>query len=123
MDYLHSISLIEDISYGVGKKETKEMFKFVRQNTPQDSVIIFRKPRPLALMTGRKASTFHRADTPEDLLAYFEQIGANYIIEPKESARVPQWEYMQDWIAHYVERLEPVFENADFRVYRLHASS
>ena len=113
----------EDYSYGIEKKESKELFEFVRQSTPQDSVIIFRKPRPLALMTGRKASTFHITDNPEDLLAYFEQIGANYIIEPKEGARVPQWEYMQDWIAHYVERLEPVFENADFRVYRLNASS
>jgi len=113
----------EDISYGVGKKETTEMFEFVRRNTPQDSVIIFRKPRPLALMTGRKASTFHRPVNPEDLMTYFVQIGATHIIEPKEGTRVPNREYVQNWVAYYAEKLEPVFENADFRVYRLDTGS
>ncbi|GMQ88737.1 MAG: hypothetical protein BMS9Abin09_0171 [Gammaproteobacteria bacterium] len=119
----YSPGMLADISYGVESKETTEMFEFIRRNTPEDSVIIFRKPRPLALMTGRRASTIHRPDDPEELLAYFVQIDASYIVEPKESSRVPHWDYVHDWIAHYADKMEPVFENADFRVYRMDIKS
>ena len=103
---------------GVEKAESVELFSFIRQNTPEDSVIVFRNPRPLALFTGRKSSMYFWTETPNELWDYLTGIGATHIVEHKESAGLQGSAYLHEWLDPYLEELELLFENNDFRVYQ-----
>jgi len=132
---IHNFTKFEN---GVEKKESVELFNFVRKHTPHDSVFIFRKPRVLALYTDRRSSAYYiPRNNKDELWAYINKINATYIIEttiakddqPKEDASKltnpvepvnleDSKEYL-DFIDRNRNMLETVFENADFRVYRI----
>ena len=61
-----------------------QMFKFIREETPAESVIIFFKPRSMELFTGRNAFMTERcADLNKgDYLALSEKVGNNGQIAP-----------------------------------------
>lgn len=107
---------------GVEKKESIEMFEFVRRHTPADSLIVFREPRILTLVTGRRSLTYHWPENPDELWDYIVGAGATYIVSQKPSAGlVPGEGYLAEWTAHYTDRLLTVFENNDFYVYQIGA--
>lgn len=101
---------------GTGKAETKLLFDFIRSSVPPGEPVIFRKPRTLALYTGRRASMYHFAPDGE-LLAYFKSAGARYLITgavfPEDAA------FLSPFAARNPEKLSEVYFNADFKVYRL----
>ncbi|MCP4401614.1 MAG: hypothetical protein GY801_30480 [bacterium] len=102
------------ISEGMAKKETVELFKFIKSHTDKDDVVFFRKPRVLTLFTGRKASYSHESQTDEELWNYFRKIEAEYlIIGTLDTPR----------IFSFVERhrgtFELVYANPDFYVYKI----
>jgi hypothetical protein len=121
------------IREGIDRKESKELFQFVRAHTHPDDIIIFRKPRALALLTDRRASIYPR---PSDISStsdgtawnYFHDIRARYLIVGTTAwGRNPgiiqgiwwerQWE--QQFVERYKECFEEVFSNADFTVYKI----
>ncbi len=102
------------IPEGLGKKETIELFTYVKQNTNKDDVFVFFKPRALALMTERKASGFHEPKNPSELFVYFEQISADYIILGPEKN-----EYLDKFSDDFKEHLQLVYNNSDFRVFKI----
>ena len=112
-----------NLANGVEKKESVEMFNFVRQKTPEDSLIVFREPRILSLFSGRRSTIHHWPDNPDDLWEYIVEIGATHIVLQKRSAGIAiEDDYMSGWITHYEGRLSTIFENNDFYVYQIDAS-
>ena len=108
---------LDPLPEGIGKKESLELFRFIKENTQKKDIIIFRKPRALALFTGRKASVYYRADGEQELWDYFYRIKANYVITGK-----PFWAdyaYLRPLLARYPDRVQPVYANADFEVFRI----
>jgi hypothetical protein len=83
-----------------------EMFEFIREHTPSDSVVVFYKPRVLRLLTGRDA---FRATTCEglrggDIIAVHRGQGfVAQVTEPEACASVAP---------------RPLFDNGDFAIYR-----
>ena len=73
------------ISEGVGRVESQELFQYIREKTQPTDVLVFRKPRALALFTGRRVSIFPKP-TENPLLwdgtawNYFRDIGARYLV-------------------------------------------
>ena len=62
----YSMSYAEDFARGVEGNDSRELFDFIRENTPEDSIFVFHRPRPIALFTGRRAVVYHwDADTDE----------------------------------------------------------
>lgn len=102
---------------GVGKKESTELFAYIRENTPPDSIIIFLKPRALTLYTGRAASVYHRAKNYRDLWDYMQEIRATHIIVSNlfEGDRV----YLTSFVEKYGSDLQETYRNSDFGVYRI----
>jgi len=109
---------------GVTNAETVEMLGFVRDKTPADSIFIFRKPRVIGHYTGKLASAFHEppeekgreAEYEEVFFKYAGDIGASYLISgPFKADR----EFLDPFIRRCAHRLEQVFENADFKVFRI----
>jgi len=112
-----TLSFDSRIDEGIAKKETQELFKFIREHTEKDAVFLFAKPRVLALFTGRSASVAHRTRDPKELGSYCKKINAQYII----AARVFPSDIVAiyPFLKRYPFLIGLVFENADFRVYRL----
>jgi hypothetical protein len=68
----------------VTSQESRALFDFIERETGEDAVILFRKPRALALFTGRTAA-YHKALRSRRTLRYLERIGARYVIvSPKD---------------------------------------
>jgi hypothetical protein len=105
------------ISEGIAKKETIELFEYIRNNTQKKDIFIFYKPRVLALYTDRSASVYHCPEDDRELWDYFYKIGANYVIagEPFEQDRI----YLKPFLKRHSGNLQEVYNNRDFNVYRI----
>jgi len=106
-------------SFGVEKKETRDMFNFIRDNTPQDSITIFRKPRILALYTNRKSSVYHEVENPEELWLYFKKIGATHLIVKPNSSNFVEKDYFLETLQYYRNALTQIYQNPNFEVYEI----
>jgi len=104
---------------GIAKKETQEFFDYVRKETGQDDVLIFRKPRALALFTGRRASAWHQPADDQALWSYFRQIRATYLVLGPKHVEPADQEYFGGFIARGRGQLQETYSNADFHVYRI----
>ena len=103
-----------DFKEGPEKKESVELFKFLREHTPDDSVIVFRRPRIIALHADRKSSVYHRTEKPEQLWDYFHRIHATHI-----AVKLDEHDDLPSVVEHYRTELTQIFENNDFRVYKI----
>lgn len=86
-----------------------EMFAFVREKTPAESVIVFFKPRALRLFTDRDSFMTERcADLPKgDYLALSKKVGDNGQIALEEVTSCTEVKF------------EEVFNNRRFTVYKI----
>jgi hypothetical protein len=120
--YVSSYSLSDPLAIerGVESMESKELFDFIRVNTPGDSLIIFHKPRPLALFTGRRAVKYHWELDLDKLWRELIGMGATHIILPKYiDATVHSNYFFPAIVDRYRRNLDILFENRDYIVYRI----
>ena len=99
---------------GIDKKESIQLFKYIKENTKVDDVFIFRKPRVLALYTDREAARYQYSNNDNDLWNFFESIGATYVIKG----------YIDDpFFPRFIERNNNRFverySNNDFKIYQI----
>lgn len=87
-----------------------EMFSFVREKTPSDSVIIFYRPRALRLLTD------HDAFMTEDC-SYFTK--GDYLVISKKVNDVRQVSPDQVTTCNPLVKLEEVFDNRRFTAYKI----
>ena len=102
------------INEGIHRVNSVEMFNVVRNQTTQNDVIIFRKPRVLSLLTSRKSSCYHTSENDEELLNYFKKIGAAYLIED-----IDKDSYLSSFLKRNKNRFKHVFSNNDFSLYKI----
>jgi hypothetical protein len=105
---------------GIAKKESKELFEFVITATGPNDVLVFSRPRVLALMTGRKVSGGYSPVDPCRLWQYMSDIGASYVITGP--ARDPFNEdavYLRQFVADFDDDLRRVMANQDLAVYHI----
>ncbi len=101
---------------GTEKAETRQLFEFVRSAVPQDAVVICRKPRTLALYTGRRASMYHFG-TDVELLAYFKETGAGYLVA---GAVFPEDRvFLLPFLARNEALFLKIYSDSDFSVYKI----
>lgn len=105
------------ISGGVNKKETIELFNHIQRNTEPGDIFVFRKPRVITLYTGRSAAVYHQMEPESDshLWTYFQSIGASYLVVSPEIDKA----YWPSFIKRHRERLDEVFSNGDFKIYKI----
>lgn len=120
--YAWSWSLLDssDIERGVESKESKELFGFIRKSIPTDSLLIFHKPRPLALFTGRHATRYHWELDGDKLWRELLDMGATHIVMPKYIDPAEHSEYFfPATVEAHRGNLEKLYENRNFIVYRI----
>ncbi|MDX1394791.1 MAG: glycosyltransferase family 39 protein [Gemmatimonadota bacterium] len=95
---------------------SRALHDFLRE-TPEDAVVVFAKPRVLSLMTGRRAVANHQPDADEELLAFFRDVGATYVVlGPEELGRR---EYLEGFVERNASLFDRVFVNERFTVFRI----
>lgn len=101
---------------GTEKAQTKQLFEYISANTAPEDVFIFRKPRTLALYTGRRAAMYHFGGD-EEVLAYFRKIGAGYLVTSRVFPE--DVSFLTPFAGRKAALLDEVYSNDDFRVYRI----
>jgi hypothetical protein len=105
---------------GIAKKESRELFEFVATSTDPDDVLVFSKPRALALMTGRRVSGGYSPADPCRLWQYLREIGASYVITgPGKDPFNDDAVYLGQFVARFSNDVRPLMANRDLAVYRI----
>ncbi len=111
-----------EVNEGICKAESVALFDFVSRKTPDDAVMIFVKPRVIALLGSRSASAYHTPADDAALWDYFRRIGATHLVVIENDAAFAGAEdparltYLRRFARNHADRLRTVFANADFRV-------
>jgi hypothetical protein len=100
----------------VADAEAQELFAYVRQNTVPTDLLVFQKPRILALFTGR-STTMLAPDEPAALSVQFLAANHARFLIQNQSMGYPIPEYM----AAGLLAPQPVFQNAAFQVYKINS--
>jgi len=100
------------IKEGITKEESQQLFKYIRDNTQVDDIIVFWKPRALALFTGRRSSAYHRPEKMSELLIYFSNIGTTHVVVRRND------NFLIHLICTFPDHFQETFSNADFQVFR-----
>ena len=116
----YAMSNSEAIARGVESSESRELFDFIQENTPLDSLLVFHKPRPLALFTGRNVFKYNWEPDIDKLWRELSEMGATHIVLPKYIDPAMHEEYYFPAIVErYRQNLELLFENSSYAVYRI----
>ena len=108
-----NIAAHRTVSSGFFAKASQEMFSFVRDYTPKDSIIVFFKPRAMRLFTNRRSIQTNRLS---DLQS------GNYLCVLKDIPRRDASAQISDSTIEQLgseRKLDLVFENAEFLLYRV----
>jgi 4-amino-4-deoxy-L-arabinose transferase-like glycosyltransferase len=103
---------------GIGKQESTALFDYVRWQTRPDAILLFQKPRVLALLTGRRAAANHIPADDADLWRYLHAIGATHVVVDHE-VFTNRPNVLGPFVRRYPDRLRAVYANRDFTVYAL----
>lgn len=96
---------------GPQEKESDEAFAFIKQNTPIEAVILFKKPRALALYTYRKSFAINPADSSfrDDIESYT----TDYILIHSELSSDTERQYAEN----HPEKWRKIWHNTKFTLY------
>jgi hypothetical protein len=92
----------------------QELFSFLRAHTRPSEILIFPKPRSLALFTSRPVASFGPGESPKDSANFMRSIHATILVNPAWGP--PSW---ASFLAGYKGQLHEVFHNSEYQVFRV----
>jgi hypothetical protein len=107
------------IREGITRTETQQFFDHIRKETSDADVFAFRKPKALALFTGRRASALHQDPDDQALWKYLRQIKATHVVWGPGQLEPDYQEFLRGFITRNQDRLQETYANADFRLYKI----
>src|SRR5262245_54299136 len=107
------------IREGVTKAESQQLFDYIRKETNEADVFAFRKPKALALFTGRRASALHQDPDDQALWKYLRQIKATHLLWGPSQLEPDYQEFLRSFITRNQDHLQETYANADFRLYKI----
>ena len=110
---------------GIAKPESQELFAMARMLARPGDVIVFVKPRAMALFSGRKSMSYYQAARDEDFWKNLEQHGAKWLVvvendgalKPDEDPK--KMSYLRQFVRRNPTRLDLRYQNADFSLYAI----
>jgi hypothetical protein len=91
----------------------QELFSFLQTNTQPSEVLIFVKPRSLALFTNRPVASFAPDESPEDSANFMRSIRSTILVKTDWSP--PAW---QNFVDGNKGSLIEIFHNSEYQVFR-----
>jgi len=92
----------------------RELFSFLRAHTQPAEVLIFPKPRSLALFTNRRVASLAPEELPEDSYQFMKSVNADILVAPRWSP--PSW---QSLLKNRRDNTLELFRNSDYQVFRI----
>ena len=104
------------VDYGIEHPQSKAMFAFIRNNTSEDDIIVFRKPRVMALLTQRTSigEPSFEVLSPEIVDKFFVAASADYYVD----MALDKWMYPLQHSKAPSQKFSTVFKNDFFVVYK-----
>ena len=117
--YALRFSLVDfgPIREGLGDPAFARICDDIRGQTAAGSVIIFDRPRLLALVTGRNVSAYHEPTDDRELWSYFSGISANYALIDREFP--DDRSYLEPILLRYPSRAHETRVEGSFHLYTL----
>lgn len=100
---------------GPQEEQALQAWEYIRANTDEDAVILFSKPRVLALYTGRKSLANHKADDPAAIQALIRDYDVDYILLHTDLAGPA----IKNFVAAVKDILPEQWHNEHFRLLRI----
>lgn len=107
------------LNEGISKAETQQLASFLRAQTAPEDVFLFIKPRLLALLTERSAAAWHTPTDEANLWEFLQSIHATHVVSGPADLDPARQAYLQQFILHHQDRLQELYANADYKVYRI----
>jgi hypothetical protein len=107
------------IAPGPTTPESVEMFTFMREQTPADAVVLFAKPRAMALFGERPTAIWPDGADPASVWCYGAAIGASHIVAPAEAAGLEVPPFLTPAALAESDQVRPVFTNPHFTVFEI----
>ena len=105
---------------GIAKRESRELFEFVKSATDPGDVFVFSRPRALALLTGRRASGGYSPTDACRLWQYMRDIRASHVVTgPDPDPFNADAVYLRRFVSQFPNDLRRVMANRDVAVYRI----
>ena len=106
---------------GILNTDSRQLFRYVREQTEPEDVLIFAKPRILALMTQRYSACYSVVSDDIYLERFLASINATHLITTRwlKSDRI----WLQGFLERHADQLELVFENYTHHVYRMRSGA
>ncbi len=108
----------DTFKYGVETSTSKEMFQYIKNKTDENAIIIFLKPRILALYTDRKSMAYSTDIALEAQWKYIRKIKAGYLLTI-DTRNLKDYKNYKDLIMIKKDELSLVFSNRNFKLYRI----
>mgnify|MGYP000240499804 CR=1 FL=1 len=115
----YSTHNFREIPNGVTRVEANELFEYIKQTTSQRDVVIFTKPRALALFTGRQVSFYPMLLDDNGIWKYFRRINASHIVLGPEGVEPYDQAFLSKFLDRYKGYVREEYSNAVFKVYRI----
>lgn len=103
----------------LGTRDTQELFEFVDQQVTDNDVIVFRKPRAFALLTGKKVTVWHQEPDDQKLWDFFHRVKATYLIIGPKNIEPEDQAFISAFVERNRDRFAETFTNADYTMYRI----
>jgi 4-amino-4-deoxy-L-arabinose transferase-like glycosyltransferase len=111
---LNIIATQNNTLMGPQEPEAVRVFGFIKENTPENSKIVFIKPTVLALYTGRRSFTNHPAQNLIMAERQYEKIGFDYLLTTTDVSN----NSLDEYIKKHSDKLLPVYKNEKFELYK-----
>jgi hypothetical protein len=105
---------------GIHTPQSAQLFNVVRTKLPKDAVVIFRKPRAMALLGQRRSAVWAQRGDERTAWQNMAELGATHLVIPRKEAGLDCPAYLRyDLLASPPAYLERVFANDHFTIYRI----
>lgn len=111
----------KEIPNGITKQEAVEFFDYIKRQTGENDVVIFTKPRALALYTGRKSSYYPGLLGDKGIWDYFQRIKATHIVLGPAGVEPQDQVFLSEFLSKYRNCVREEYSNGAFSVYRITA--
>ena len=122
LQYQHVISKIIALQsvtvQGPQEATSIEAFNYIKLNIPENSIILFKKPKALALYSGRKTASTVYYQTPVDVKNMLHGLGAEYLLLNHDNDPDLGDEPMKKYIDEFRNEIEMIWQNDKFFLYR-----
>jgi len=103
------------IENGISREDAVAMFDYIRNATGPDDIVIFRKPRVMALLTERLSSIYPARSNASLLFNFLDEVGADYVVVGHFESDTAT---LKPIIECYPHRFVEAFSRGEFTVYR-----